>query len=73
MCFVGGSGGGGGVVTTFFVYVADATLLHFSCHYQQIQTRSDAQEDLSKAMGRHEGERTLWEATADIVIELFQQ
>ena len=69
MCFVGGSGGGGGVVTTFFVYVADATLLHFSCHYQQIQTRRDAQEDLSKTIGRHERERPRWEATADILTE----
>lgn len=59
------------MVTTFFVYVADATLLHFSCH-QQIQTRRDAQEDLSKTIGRQR-ERPRWEATADIVTELFQQ
>ena len=59
---LGGGFGGGGVVwvvggawvLTFFVFaflqnVIDATLLKFSCHYQQIQTRSDAKEDSSKS------------------------
>ena len=79
---LGGGFGGGGVVwvvggawvLTFFVFaflqnVIDATLLKFSCHYQQIQTRRDAQEDLSKTIGRHERERPRWDATADILTE----
>ena len=64
----------GGCVLTFFVFaflqnVIAATLLNFSCHYQQIQTRSGAQEDSSKSKTMEDMVETedRWKGTANIV------